>query len=169
MKTVFIIIGVLLLILGIGFVVTNSQNKTDQPQPVTENETNSTGTETEPTESERNTPGVKEASGTDTESSGTYNDYDANKIAQSDAEHIVLFFHATWCPSCRALENNIKANLDNIPADVEIYKVDFDVATELKRKLGVTIQHSVLEIDSEGNTESNITHPLTLSSLINNL
>lgn len=61
----------------------------------------------------------------------------------------LLFFHAPWCPQCRALENDIEAN--DIPAGVTIFKVDYDSNQELRKKYGVTIQTTIVRVDESGN------------------
>ena len=81
---------------------------------------------------------------------GVYTTYTADAVAGSDAEHIVLNFSATWCPSCRTLDKDINANLSQIPAGVEIYKVDYDTYTDLRREYGVTTQHTLVEVAADG-------------------
>jgi thiol-disulfide isomerase/thioredoxin len=103
------------------------------------------------------------------QTTGTYTTYDAEQVSTSNADQIFLFFHAPWCPSCVALENDILANEESIPEGVEIYKVDYDSETELKARYGVTRQHSVLEIDSDGNILSEVTHPATLGEITESL
>lgn len=63
----------------------------------------------------------------------------------------VLFFHASWCPTCKTLDKDISSNLSEIPAGVTIAQVDFDEEIDLKKKYGVTLQHTLVQIDSEGN------------------
>ncbi len=171
MKNAPIVIGAIVLILGVGYLVTNTNN---EAAPVTTETVENTVTEvdtidetsvTENTEAIDSTESA-ESETTATAESGVYTTYDAGAIAQSDAEHILLFFHATWCPSCRALDNDIVANADNIPAGVEIYKIDYDTATDLKRQYGVTTQHSIIEITADGKAESDISHPLTLEGVL---
>lgn len=84
-------------------------------------------------------------------SAGTYEAYSESKLAMANTGDVVLFFKADWCPSCRALDANIKANLDMIPDGLTILEVDFDEATELKRKYGVTTQHTLVQVDADGN------------------
>ena len=82
---------------------------------------------------------------------GYYNSYSQENIALAETEKIVLFFHATWCPSCRALNQDIESNISSIPSELTILKVDYDKETELKIKYGVTTQHTLVQIDKEGN------------------
>jgi thiol-disulfide isomerase/thioredoxin len=163
MQTIAIIIAVVVLIFGVGYLATNSSNDaTSTPQAKTESSVEVT-LETEDASTQET-----ESSSTE-DSAGRYVSYDAEEVAQSDAEHILLFFHATWCPSCRALDADITANTESIPDGVEIYKVDYDTQTALKQQYGVTTQHSVIEIDSTGVAQSAITHPLTFEKVISTL
>jgi thiol-disulfide isomerase/thioredoxin len=82
---------------------------------------------------------------------GTYREYSPSAVESSDAENIVLSFYATWCPSCRTLDKDINANLSDIPQGTEIYKIDYDTNLELRKKYGVTSQHTQVVIDSNGN------------------
>lgn len=167
MKTTPIVIGVVVLILGVGYLVTNN---TKEPAAVTQETAGETVSETEAVGTEETTPAdetaTAEVNTTADAAPGLYTTYDAEKIAQSDAEHILLFFHATWCPSCKALDADIVANAGSIPAGVEIYKVDYDTSTDLKRQYGVTTQHSIIEVAATGAAESGISHPLTLEGVL---
>lgn len=80
-----------------------------------------------------------------------YISYDAMKVdeALKSWQKVVLFFHASWCPSCRALDSAINADLSSIPADALIVKVDYDMSTEMKKKYGVTSQHTTVLIDKD--------------------
>ena len=64
---------------------------------------------------------------------GSYESYAPEKLAFAETGNVVLFFHASWCPSCRALEKDIKENLGVIPTDLRILKVDYDNSKELKQ------------------------------------
>lgn len=80
----------------------------------------------------------------------TYADYTAKKDSYKDA-HVVLYFHAPWCPTCQALDKNITENLTNLPANTVIVKTDYDSSTDLKKTYGVTYQHTLVQVDSSGN------------------
>jgi thiol-disulfide isomerase/thioredoxin len=82
------------------------------------------------------------------ETPGTYTAYSAEAVAKT-AGRKILFFHAPWCPQCRALEQSIQS--ETIPAKVTIFKVDYDSSTTLRQKYGVTIQTTLVEVDSNGN------------------
>lgn len=84
-------------------------------------------------------------------SAGSYVAYSPEKIAMAATGDVVLFFHASWCPSCKALNSDIEKNASAIPAGVTILKTDYDKETELKKKYGVTTQHTLVQVDKDGN------------------
>ena len=57
---------------------------------------------------------------------GTYEAYGADKLTLAKNGKVVLFFHASWCPICIAMEKDILAHPSSIPAGVHILKVDYD-------------------------------------------
>lgn len=81
---------------------------------------------------------------------GSYEAYSSDKLALADSGDVVLFFHASWCPSCRGLNADIEEHLGSIPEGVTILKVDYDSETELKKKYGVTTQHTLVQVASDG-------------------
>ncbi len=82
-----------------------------------------------------------------------YVTYSPELIAQYSAQgkKVILFFHAGWCPTCRAAEKDITARATEIPADIVILKVDYDTYGDLKKKYNVTYQHTFVQVDGEGN------------------
>jgi hypothetical protein len=80
----------------------------------------------------------------------TLADYDADKAAYSSTD-VVLFFNAAWCSTCKVARDNIEADLAGIPSDLTIVVVDFDTATDLRQKYGVTVQHTFVQVDADGN------------------
>ncbi len=82
---------------------------------------------------------------------GSYEAYSADKLSRAENGDVVLFFHASWCPSCRGLNKDIENNLASIPGGVTILKTDYDKETELKKKYGVTYQHTLVQVDKDGN------------------
>ena len=81
---------------------------------------------------------------------GVYTTYSDNSLAMAQKGRTVLFFHAGWCPTCRAADADITKNLSLIPAGVTILKTDYDTETALKQKYGVTTQHTFVEVDASG-------------------
>ncbi len=63
----------------------------------------------------------------------------------------ILYFHANWCPICQALDPDITKNISQLPIGVTILKVDYDKETDLKKKYGVTYQHTFVQVDPNGN------------------
>ena len=62
----------------------------------------------------------------------------------------MLFFHATWCPNCKAADVDIVKKLSDIPADVVIFKTDYDKEVALKKQYGITAQHTFVLVDDSG-------------------
>ena len=101
---------------------------------------------------------------------GTFSDYSPDKLALAQNGTVVLFFHANWCPSCRGLENDINANLSQIPAGTHILKLDYDTETELKKKYGVVRQHTLVVVNADGSEVKKITGLTnTLSQVVSQL
>lgn len=103
------------------------------------------------------------------ESAGTYEDYSASKLALANEGKVVLFFKANWCPTCNAVDKDIKANLSNVPSGTHILKVDYDNSTELKKKYGITYQHTFVQVDSSGNQIAKWAGSPTLKALVSNI
>ncbi len=82
---------------------------------------------------------------------GTFTEYTPEAVSSaSESEKVVLFFHATWCSTCKLLARDIEANAAQIPAGVKILKVDYDSETALKQKYGVTLQHTLVQVRPDG-------------------
>lgn len=97
---------------------------------------------------QNDTEAVPQPDETQSTQAGAYRDYDAQVLANTDGRR-VLFFHASWCPQCRALESSIQAG--TIPAGVTIFKVDYDSHQDLRQRHGVTLQTTLVLLDDEGN------------------
>jgi thiol-disulfide isomerase/thioredoxin len=98
---------------------------------------------------------------------GSYEAYAPEKVALASASHdVVLFFRASWCPSCRAIDADIKANIGVIPANLSILDVNYDDATALKQKYGVTYQHTFVQVDASGTLIKKWSGSPTLSALV---
>ena len=61
----------------------------------------------------------------------------------------VLFFHAGWCPLCRADMQQIDSRLHEL-GNIVVVVVDYDRNPGLKKKYGVTYQHTYVQIDGDG-------------------
>jgi thioredoxin 1 len=100
---------------------------------------------------------------------GSYETYSAEKIARAEKGDVVLFFHASWCPSCRSINSDIESNISSIPEGVSILKVDYDRETELKKKYGVTYQHTFVQVDKDGNLIKKWSGSPKLSNLVSEI
>lgn len=80
---------------------------------------------------------------------GSYEPYAPEKIALAGKGKVVLFFHADWCPICRPLDAELTSK--GVPEGIHVLKVNYDTATELKKKYGVTYQHTFVQVDAQGN------------------
>lgn len=95
--------------------------------------------------------GSTSGSSTPSADAGAYVDYaaySADPTAYADSK-VVLFFHAPWCPNCRKSEESLTK--DGVPAGITVVKVDYDSMTDLKKKHGVTYQHTFVLLDAAGN------------------
>ena len=78
--------------------------------------------------------------------SATYTEYSQSKFnqARNQGKNVVLYFHATWCPTCKALDRDITNGLSRVPSNTEILKVDYDQYGDLKQTYGVRYQHTLV-------------------------
>lgn len=87
----------------------------------------------------------------ETQNVGIYQEYATEKVTNAKtSDKVILFFHASWCSTCQSIERDINANLDSIPADVKILKVDYDSEDDLKDKYGVRQQYTMVQVDNSG-------------------
>ncbi len=95
-----------------------------------------------------------------------YETYEPSALAFANKGNVVLFFRASWCPTCRALDRDIENNRNNIPKDLLILDVDYDEYKDLKKKYGVTYQHTLVQVDANGNLIKKWSGSPTLADLI---
>lgn len=81
--------------------------------------------------------------------SSSYIDYSEEAIKNTDKKFIVLFFHADWCPTCKAFEKQVLS--ESVPDDILILKVDFDTENDLRKKYNILTQTSFVLINKDGN------------------
>jgi thiol:disulfide interchange protein len=80
---------------------------------------------------------------------GQMNDFkpytpEAFKTAMEEGKTTVLFFHAPWCPVCKAQEPKVKAQLNGEHKDVVAFKVDYDSNVPLRKELKVDKQSTLI-------------------------
>lgn len=86
----------------------------------------------------------------------------AEYTSQMAARHgstVVYFFHAPWCPDCRATDESLKTA--GVPEGLTVVKIDYDTATDLKKELGVTQQHTFVVLDAMGHAVKKFTGATT--------
>jgi thioredoxin 1 len=86
----------------------------------------------------------------DTMMKSHYVEYSKEAFDKASTQKRVLFFAASWCPSCRAADKNFNENLKKIPENVMLFKTDYDKETALKTKYKITRQHSFVYVDAKG-------------------
>jgi len=148
-----VIIAIVLILIVAGVVALNKNNNNQEPVVVNQN---------------TNSPVI---SGTTSQqnaaqNAGSYESYAPEKLVKANTGDVVLFFRASWCPTCRALDADIKSNAANIPAGLTILDVNYDNSSALKRKYGVTYQHTLVQVDAEGNLIKKWTNSPTLSAIV---
>jgi thiol-disulfide isomerase/thioredoxin len=115
---------------------------------------------------EKNTETMMEKDESAMMTKGSYEVYSASKLTMAEKGDVVLFFKASWCPTCKALDGDIKANAGSIPAGVTILEVNYDTETALKQKYGVTYQHTLVQVDSNGTQIAKWSGSPTLAALV---
>ena len=121
------------------------------PPAVTSPMASGSGTTTSPATASTSAPMASESPATSpaAASAGAYIDYAAYARDPAAATgKVVLFFHATWCPICREVEESLTSA--PVPAGLTVVKVDFDDAGELRQRYGVTVQHTFVQVDAQG-------------------
>lgn len=74
--------------------------------------------------------------------------YEADAVSFHEAGDVVLFFNASWCPTCQSTVKSLDA--EGVPPGLTVVSVDYDAATELKKQYGVTVQHTFVQVDDAG-------------------
>jgi thioredoxin 1 len=102
-------------------------------------------------------------------SAGSYEAYAPEKLAKAAEGDVVLFFRASWCPTCKSVDADIKANAGAIPKGVTILDINYDTATALKQKYGVTYQHTFVQVAADGTQIAKWSASPTLAALVANI
>jgi len=61
----------------------------------------------------------------------------------------VLFFFASWCPTCRSAREEFNKRQSEFK-NINMILVDYDNSKDLQKKYGVTYQHTFVQIDKNG-------------------
>ncbi len=89
-------------------------------------------------------------------SSSRYVEYSKGALESKTTDRRVLFFYASWCPTCKPSDVSFRENASKIPEDVTLIRVNYnDPETDqeekdLAKKYGITYQHTFVQIDASG-------------------
>lgn len=133
---------IVILLAGIGGVLAAKNSTNQRAAKITE--VSSTPTEEEPESTTAQTNQLAQNS----VKAGRYTQYDASAVSSGEYKNTVLFFHAAWCPECRAFDKAISES--TVPENIQILKVDYDKSTDLRKKYGVTLQSTFVSVNSNG-------------------
>jgi thioredoxin-like negative regulator of GroEL len=76
-------------------------------------------------------------------------DYSPAIFEQLGHRRRILFFNATWCTTCQDANTDFEQRTAELPADVTLFRVNYDQETELKNRYGVTYQHTFVIVDQQ--------------------
>lgn len=169
----WIIVGIVILALTGGAIFALTANKTTSvPNNAGIEET----TAMKKKEAAKPTPQAPEKTGTGMAEkvdvamrAGSYEPYGPEKTANAGNGKVILFFRASWCPTCRTLDADIRKNQAAIPAGVTILDVNYDDSVPLRQKYGVTYQHTLVQVDAMGNQIVKWTGSPSLADLLSKI
>lgn len=133
-----IVLTIVALVVVIGGAVAYVALSRQAPQPTQPSQNQQSQQENKPAETETQPNTAKP---------GTYATYETASFEGTTGRR-VLFFHAAWCPQCRALEKSILEG--QIPSGMTIFKVNYDTSQDLRLKYGVARQTTIVEVDANG-------------------
>lgn len=97
-----------------------------------------------------------EKEGSTLDSGGKYVIYSPEKLAAAAGTRRVIYFYATWCPTCQPADKDFQNNMDRLPQDVTVLRANYSDGDtdqdekDLAKKYGVTYQHTFVQIDKNG-------------------
>ena len=77
-----------------------------------------------------------------------YQDLEQSQMIAAEAP-TVLFFYASWCPTCRSAREDFNKRQNDFK-NINLILVDYDNSKDLKKKYGITYQHTFVQIDENG-------------------
>jgi thioredoxin 1 len=69
---------------------------------------------------------------------------EAFAAATAEGKPILVYFHAPWCPICRAQEPKVKARLNGDYKHVVAFRVDYDSNVPLRKEMNVAKQSTLI-------------------------
>lgn len=91
-----------------------------------------------------------------------YADYQADPAAFATGD-VVLFFNATWCPTCQEATKNLKSA--SFPDGLTVVSVDYDSNLDLRKQYGVTTQHTFVQVSPDGEQMAKFTGATTVQQI----
>jgi len=168
MSTITQRLTLLLAALSLSMTACGSTTSSDAPEPAGQLVTEEVLTPEEEATDSSDTSIVEPEAGSQSPGSFiTLTEYETNK-ATFDDTNVVLFFNAAWCSTCKQARENIQAESSALPLDLTIVDVDFENSDDLRKKYGVTLQHTFVQIDSAGNEMAKWSGSVTPSQIAEN-
>jgi thioredoxin 1 len=150
-NTAPIVIIILLLVAGVSaFVFMGSQNTTQLPPTNKQTPAASEMPEGRPY------PIAAQDMPANEQATATYTPFTPELLSSTAAKRRVLFFYASWCPTCRPADESFTKNISQLPNDVTLIRVNYNdgdtdqAEKDLAKKYGVTYQHTFVQIDAQG-------------------
>lgn len=147
---------VILIIVGGGLFIVSQQSQKAEDAKMTQEKADKNTPEQEAMEKNNSVMEKTNDSKMMGNTNSRYVMYSKSEYDKAAGNRRVLFFYASWCPTCRPTDANLKESTSKIPEDVIVIRVNYnDPETDqeekdLAKKYGVTYQHTFVQIDSEG-------------------
>lgn len=162
-STIKIIIAIVLIavMVAIIYYLRPKSSSNEESSPTNENFNQTEGGQDQDVETEKDLD-------TPFSESVRYKNYSPDRLAEAEGD-IILFFYATWCPTCNYADSQIRGNIEEIPDDVTILLVNFDTESALKNKHNVIYQHTFVQVDNNGNQIKKWSGSYTIDELLTEL
>ncbi len=157
---IIILLIVVVAVLGIGgFMYSRTSNKTDSmvkedEAMIPKEEMGTEQTDAMMKKDDSASEGVKMMD--DKTVVSRYVHYGQSALDSASNNRRVLFFYASWCPTCKPADASFTQNASKIPEDVTLVRVNYNdpdtdqEEKDLAKKYGITYQHTFVQIDSAG-------------------
>ncbi|HVF69322.1 MAG TPA: thioredoxin family protein [Xanthomonadales bacterium] len=158
-KNTIIGIVIAVIVLGGGFMVLGNQSdsKSSENASMDKNSNDASGQGLMEKDGDSREKDNTEEAMMKKEDSSRYVEYSKAALDQSDDKRRVLYFYASWCPTCRIADPELSANSSKFPEDVVVLRVNYNdpdtdqEEKDLAKKYAVTYQHTFVQIDEQGN------------------
>jgi thiol:disulfide interchange protein len=87
--------------------------------------------------------------------SKNYYDYSLDNLEfASKNGKVVLFFATNWCSTCTELDKELMNDSEKLKSGITVLRIDFDKDTDLKKRYRVLVQHTLVQVDKNGNEKT---------------